>query len=116
MRSRACATLILASSNGKSFRACSTIDEAKSGILTASLTAYLYPMNDAFAAQNVGGFAKIVADVRLLANPIEITPDPGGKINLRRVTRRANPLGAAREVAHFAGPEFAVYFRRDLNV
>src|SRR5882724_7372424 len=96
MRSSASATLISASSNGKSFRACSTIDELKSGILTASLTARLYAMNNAFAAKNVRGFAEIIAHIGLLVDPIEITPDAGGEIDLRRVTGRADPLRATR--------------------
>src|SRR3979411_49294 len=85
MRSSASATLMLASSSGKSFRACSTIDELKSGILTASLTARLYSMNDAFAAKNVRRFAKIIAHVGLLPDPIEITAAPVGQIQLQRV-------------------------------
>src|ERR1041385_818766 len=90
MRSSALATLIFASSNGKSFRACSTIDELKSGILTASLTAYLYAMNDPFAPKNVGGFAKIIADIGLTTDPIEITADARREIDLRCVTDAAN--------------------------
>src|SRR5437016_8383950 len=96
MRSSASATLMFASSNGKSFRACSTIDELKSGILTASLTARLYAMNNPFAAKNVGRFAEIIAHVGLLPDPIEITPDPGREIDLWRVAGRADAFGAAR--------------------
>src|SRR6266403_4033261 len=96
MRSSASATLIFASSSGKSVRACSATDELKSGILTASLTTRLYPTNDPFAPKNVRGFAEIIAHVGLLADPIEITPDAGGEIDLGRVTRGANPLGATR--------------------
>src|SRR5438876_4244892 len=96
MRSSAPATLIAASSNGKSFRACATIDELKSGILTASLTARLYAMNNAFAAKNVRGFAEVFAYVGLLADPIKITPDAGGEIDLWRVAGGADPLRATR--------------------
>src|SRR5438045_4820057 len=92
MRSSASATLIFASSNGKSFRACSTIDELKSGILTASVTAYLYPMNDAFAPKNVRCFAEIIANIGLLADQIEVTAHAGGKIDPGRVTGFRNPL------------------------
>src|SRR3954466_4902100 len=95
IRSSASATLIRASSNGKSFRACSTIDELKSGSLTASLiahpyanndrfapgfvlsglmrgasgaaqTAWFHAMNNAFAAKDVRGFAKVITNVALL--------------------------------------------------
>src|SRR2546421_11709888 len=96
MRSSAPATLIAASARGKSFRACSTIDELKSGILTASLTARLYAMNNAFAAKNVRRFAEIIAHVDLLADPIKVTPDASGEIDLRRVAGRADPLRATR--------------------
>src|SRR5947207_11721958 len=96
MRSSAAATLIVASSSGKSFRACSTTNELKSGILTASLTARLYPMNDPFAAKNVRGFAEIIAHVGLLPDPIEITPDTGGEIDLRRVAGGADAVDGAR--------------------
>src|SRR5437764_7546359 len=96
MRSSASATLIFASSNGKSFRACSTIDELKSGILTASLTAYLYAMNDPFAQKNVGGFAEIITHVRLAADPIEITADARGEIDLRCVSGIANQFNPTR--------------------
>src|SRR5436190_4039772 len=92
IRSSASATLMFASSSGKSFRACSTIDELKSGILTASLTARLYEMNNAFAAKNVRGFAEIIAHIGLLADPIEITPDAAGEIDLRRVAGGPDPL------------------------
>src|ERR1700704_976066 len=96
MRSSASATLIFASSSGKSFRACSTIDELKSGILTASLTARLYPMTDALAAKNVRRFAEIIAHVGLVADPVQITPEAGGEIDLRRVACGADPLRSAR--------------------
>ena len=49
-------------------------------------------MNDAFAPKNVRGFAEIIVHVGLLADPIEISPDPGGKIDLGRVYRRPNAL------------------------
>src|SRR6476469_4733190 len=116
MRSSAAATLIVASRSGKSFRACSAIVELKSGILTASLIARLYAMNNSFAAKNVRRFAEIIADISLLADPIEITADAGRKIDFRRVTGGANPFGVAGEMTHFAGTEFSVHFRRDLNI
>src|ERR1700719_2660816 len=112
MRSSASATLMFASSSGKSFRACSTTDESKSGILTASLTARLYAMNDAFAAKNVCSFAEIIAHVGLLANPIEVPSDTGGEIDLRRVAGGADAFGSTRSVAHLSGTKFAVHLRR----
>ena len=47
-------------------------------------------MNDAFLAQNVGGFAEIIFHVGLRADPIEITPDAFGEIDLRFVTGGAD--------------------------
>src|ERR1700716_555617 len=96
MRSSASATLIFASSSGKSFRACSTIDELKSGILTASLTARLYAMNDAFAAKNVRRFAEIITHVSLLADPVQVTLDARGEIDLGPLPGGGDPLRAAR--------------------
>src|SRR2546423_9045666 len=96
MRSSASATFIFASSSGKSFRACPTIDELKSGILTASLTARLYAMNNAFAAKNVRRFAEIIAHVGLLADPIKVTPDASGEVDLGRVAGRAEPVHSPR--------------------
>src|SRR5689334_5357987 len=96
IRSSASATLIFASSNGKSLRACSATDELKSGILTASLTAYLYAMNNPFAPKNVGGFAEIIADVGLLADPIKISANAGREVDLRRVTGGTNAFRSTR--------------------
>src|SRR5687768_5429147 len=115
MRSSASATLIPAASSGKSLRACSTTDEWKSGILTVSLTARLYAMNDSFAAKNIRRRAEIIAHVRLLPDPIEIATDAGREIDLRRIARRADPLGAAGEMPHFPGTKFSFRFRRELN-
>src|SRR5256714_5238823 len=116
MRSSASATLIFASSNGKSFRACSTIDELKSGILTASVTAYLYAMNDAFAPKNVRSFAEIIADIGLLEDPIEVTADAGGDIQPRCVTGAANPFADASYAPPFARTTFAGQFWRVMYV
>src|SRR5205085_12378707 len=115
MRSRAAATLISASRSGKSLRACSTICELKSGMLTASVITDFYAMNDPFAAKNIRRFAKIIAHVGLLTDPIEITADASGEIDLRRVSSRADAFRVAGEMAHFAGTKFAIHFRRDVN-
>jgi hypothetical protein len=40
-------------------------------------------MNDSFAPKNVGRFAEIIADIGLLADPIEIAADAGAEIDLR---------------------------------
>ena len=72
-------------------------------------------MDDAFAAQNVGGFAEVVAHIGLAADPIEVTADAGREIDLWPITSRANALGAAGEVAHFSWEKVTVRFRRDLN-
>src|SRR3954453_17130826 len=116
MRSSASATLIRASSNGKSFRACSTIDELKSGILTASLTVYLYAMNDAFAPKNVRRFAEIIADIGLLADPVEVAANAGRESDLGRVAGGANPRRVACQMPHFPGTKFAVHFRRNVDI
>src|SRR5438105_8929217 len=85
MRSSAAATLISASRSGKSLRACSTIGELKSGMLTASVITDFYAMNDPFAAKNIRCFAKVIAHVGLLTDPIEITADASGEIGWRIV-------------------------------
>src|SRR5438552_18374219 len=115
MRSSAAATLISASRSGKSLRACSTIGELKSGMLTASVIPDFYAMNDPFAAKNVRRFAKIITHVGLLPAPIEITADAGGELDLRRVPGRGDASRVGGVMAHFAGPKLAIHFRRDVN-
>src|ERR1051326_7408040 len=92
--SSASATLICALRSGKSFRACSTIEELKSGSLTPSFTAYLYAMNDAFAPKNVGRLTEIIPNVGLLPDPVEVTANAGGEIDLGRVAGGANSFGS----------------------
>src|SRR5687768_17251258 len=111
MRSSASATLIPAFSSGKSFRACSTTEEWKSGILTVSPTARLYAMNDPFAAKNIRRGAEIIAHVSLLPDPIEIAADAGREIDLRQVARRADAFRPAGEMAHFARAKLTLRFR-----
>jgi hypothetical protein len=53
-------------------------------------------VNNAFAAKNVRGFAEIITDVCLLPDPIKVTPNTGGEIDLRLVARGANPRCVAR--------------------
>src|SRR4051812_9016039 len=72
-------------------------------------------MNNPFAAQNVGGFTEIIADVRLLTNPIEIALYARCEIDFWGITSGANPLGVTCQVTHFTGTEFAVHLGRDRN-
>src|ERR1700686_427513 len=115
MRSSAAATLISASRSGKSLRACSTIGELKSGMLTASVITDFYAMNDPFAAKNIRRLGKIIAHIGLLPDPIKITADPGGQIHLRFVSGGADAFAAAGEMPHFAGTKFAFGLGRNVN-
>src|SRR5947209_4150560 len=76
----------------------------------------LHPMNNTFAPKNVRGFAEIIADIGLLPDPIEITANARGQIDLRRVAGSANSLGVAGEMTHFTGPKFRVHFGRDMDI
>src|ERR1700720_1651612 len=73
-------------------------------------------MHDAFAAQNRFRFAEIIADIGLFANPIQITPDAGSKIDLRLVTGGANTGDVTGEMAHFPRTKLPVYFWSDVNL
>src|SRR5438477_6096380 len=115
MRSSAAATLISASRSGKSLRACSTIGELKSGMLTASVITDFYAMNDPFAAKNIRRFAKIIAHVGLLPDPVEIPADAAGEIDLRHVAGCTDAFCVAGEMAHFAGTKLAFGFGRYMN-
>ena len=66
--------------------------------------------------RDVGGFAEVIAHVSLGPNPMEITPDTFRERHLRFVTSGPDTLRAAREMAHFSRPEFALCFRRDTNI
>src|SRR5437588_5453954 len=72
-------------------------------------------MNDPFAAKNIRGFAKIIAHVRLLPDPVEITADARGEIDLRHVSGRADAFRVAGEMAHFAGTKLAFGFGENLD-
>ena len=52
-------------------------------------------MNDAFVAQNFSSLAEVIARAGLAANPIEITVESLGEIDLRRVTGRMNRIRPA---------------------
>jgi len=56
-------------------------------------------MNNAFVLQDVARFAEVIADVSLAANPIEVTADAGGEIDLRSV----RPIGRLLVAATVGG-------------
>src|SRR5256885_3812795 len=116
MRSSAAATVMSASRIGKSLRACSPTGELKSGMPAVSGIPNFYPMNDAFALQNLLRFAEVIADIRLGADPIDVALDSRFQLNLRFVAGRTNLRGVAREMAHFAGTKFAPRFRFDVDL
>ena len=72
-------------------------------------------MNDAFVSQNFRGFAEIIANVRLRADPFDITSDSVGKINLRLVTDGTNSVRVAGEMPHLTRAKLAVHFRPDMD-
>src|SRR5438876_1236960 len=84
-------------------------------MLTASVITDFYAMNDPFAAKNIRRFAEIIAHVGLLADPLKVTPDAGGEIDLRRVSGRADAFRVAGEMAHFAGTKFAFGLGRNAD-
>src|SRR5205814_9032923 len=49
-----------------------------------------YWMNDAFISQDFRGFAEIIANIRLPADPLDITSNSVGKIDLGLVTNGTN--------------------------
>src|SRR5437899_9111864 len=114
--SSASATVLSASSNGKSLRACSTTRELKSGMPVRSGIHHFYPMNDAFAFQNLFRFAEIIAHVALRFDPRDVALDSVGKIDLWFVANRADARDVAGEVAHLAGTKFATRNRRDVDL
>src|SRR5712691_4776229 len=116
MRSSASATVLSASSNGKSLRACSTTRELKSGMPASSGIHHFYAMNDAFAFQNLFRFAEIIAHVSLRFDPGDVALDAFGKIDLWFVADRADPGCVTGEVAHLAGTKLAPRGRRDVDL
>jgi hypothetical protein len=52
-------------------------------------------MNDSFVAQNFSSLAEVITRAGLAANPIEITVESLGEIDLRRVTSRMNRIRPA---------------------
>src|SRR5215218_2224508 len=72
-------------------------------------------MDDAFAAQDIGGFAKVIAHVSLRANPIKITANAFCETNLWFVASGSDSFRATGEMTHFPRSEFALGLRRDTN-
>ena len=72
-------------------------------------------MNDTFAFQDLARFAEVIANVRLLFDPIDIAQDAFPEVDGWFVTCRSSQLSVAGEVAHFAGPKFAVDLGRDVD-
>src|SRR6476660_3043495 len=74
-----------------------------------------YAMNNAFVLQDVARFAEVIANVRLLSDPVDVTRDAFAEIDGWFVTGGPHQRGVAREMTHFAGADFAGEFRRDIN-
>ncbi len=73
-------------------------------------------MNNAFVLQDVARFAEVIANVRLLSDPVDVTRDAFAEIDSWFVTGGSRQRGVAREMAHFAGAKFAVDLRRDIDL
>src|SRR4029077_17207109 len=74
-----------------------------------------YAMNNAFVLQDVARFAEVIANVRLLSDPVDVTRDTFIEIDGWFVTSGPRQRGVARKMTHFAGAKFAVELRRDIN-
>src|SRR6476660_6904371 len=74
-----------------------------------------HAMNNAFVLQDVARFAEVIANVRLLSDPVDITRNAVAEIDGWFVTGGLRHGGVAREMTHFAGAKFAVELRPDLN-
>src|SRR6266566_1475040 len=75
-----------------------------------------HAMNNAFVLQDVARFAEVIANVRLLSDPVDITRDAFAEIDSWFVTGGSRQRGIAGEMAHFAGAKFAVDLRRDVDL
>ena len=65
-------------------------------------------MNNAFVLQDVARFTEVIANVRLLPDPVDVTRDAFAEIDGWFVTSGPRQRGIAREMTHFAGAKFAV--------
>ena len=72
-------------------------------------------MNNAFVLQDVARFAEVIANVRLLSDPIDVTRDAFAEIDGWFVTGGSRQGGITREMSHFAGAKFTVDLRRDVD-
>src|SRR5215475_4989488 len=73
-------------------------------------------MNNAFVLQDVACFAEVIANVRLLSNPVDVTRDAFAEIDSWFVTGRPCQRDITSEMAHFAGAKFPVDLGRDVDV
>src|ERR1700720_2380298 len=73
-------------------------------------------MNDSLVLQNFAGFAEVIPNVGLGADPIDITGDTFAEIDSCFVTGRSSGSSVAGKVTHFAGPKFAVDLGRDIDL
>src|SRR6478609_5058873 len=74
-----------------------------------------HAMNNAFVFQDLARFAEVIANVRLLSDPVDVTRDAFPEIDSWFVTCGSSQRSIAGEVAHFAGPKFAVHLGRDVD-
>ena len=72
-------------------------------------------MNNAFVLQDLAGFAEVIADVRLLSDPVDVTRNAFAEIDSWLVTGGSRQLRIAGEMAHFARTKFAIELGRDIN-
>src|SRR5262249_51266897 len=75
-----------------------------------------HAMNNALVLQDVASFAEIIANVRLLSDPIDVTRDAFAEIDGWFVTGGSRQRGITGEMAHFAGAKFAVDLRSDFDL
>src|SRR6476659_7700772 len=75
-----------------------------------------HAMNNAFVLQDVARFAEVIANVRLLSDPVDVTRDAFVEIDRWFVTCGSRQRGVACEVTHFAGAKFAVDLRRNVDL
>ena len=73
-------------------------------------------MNNAFVLQDVARFAEVIANVRLLSDPVDVTRDAFAEIDRWFVTGGSRQRGITGEMAHFAGAKFTVDLRRDVDL
>src|SRR6476646_10247459 len=74
-----------------------------------------HAMNNAFVLQDVARFAEVIANVRLLSDPVDVTRDAFVQLDGWFVTGGPRQRGVARKMTHFAGAKFAVDLRRDVD-